>query len=235
VLPAARLNQVVYQTFVTMFLPMTARLHTRGDHDGVRETYWHSSHFQAVATFPIMVMTTVFAHDTTVTLFGERYASAGTVLLALSVGYYVSIALGFNIYVLQVYGRLKFLVYSNLAVCVVSLALAFALSPAYGAAGAAIASGATMAAQNIVNQVALVRVIGWGGVPMRWIRPYVVVLAGLLVLVAVRLVLDPGFVVAVLLSAVVSLGVLRQTREDLHLLALFPELTRIRPLRLLLA
>jgi O-antigen/teichoic acid export membrane protein len=235
VLPAARLNQVVYQTFVTMFLPMTARLHTRGDHDGVRETYWHSSHFQAVATFPIMVMTTVFAHDTTVTLFGERYASAGTVLLALSVGYYVSIALGFNIYVLQVYGRLKFLVYSNLAVCVVSLGLAFALSPAYGAAGAAIASGATMAAQNIVNQVALVRVIGWGGVPMRWIRPYVVVLAGLLVLVAVRLVLDPGFVVAVLLSAVVSLGVLRQTREDLHLLALFPELTRIRPLRLLLA
>jgi O-antigen/teichoic acid export membrane protein len=231
VLPAARLNQVVYQTFVTMFLPMTARLHTRGDHDGVRETYWHSSHFQAVSTFPIMVMTTVFAHDTTVTLFGQRYASASVVLLALAIGYYVSIALGFNIYVLQVYGRLKFLVYSNIAVCVVSLALAFALSPRYGASGAAIASGATMAAQNIVNQVALVRVIGWGGDPMRWIRPYVVVGVGLLVVIAVRLLLDPGFLVAVVLSAVVSLGVLRQTRGDLHLLSLFPELRRIRPLR----
>jgi O-antigen/teichoic acid export membrane protein len=235
VLPAARLNQVVYQTFVTMFLPMTARLHTRGDHDGVRETYWHSSHFQAVSTFPIMVMTTVFARDTTVTLFGQRYANAAVVLLALAIGYYVSIALGFNIYVLQVYGRLKFLVYSNIAVCVVSLGLAFALSPKYGASGAAIASGATMAAQNIVNQVALVRVIGSGGDPMRWIRPYAVIAVGLVVVVAVRLLLDPGFVVAVAISAVVSLGVLRWTRDDLHLLSLFPELGRIRPLRSFLA
>jgi O-antigen/teichoic acid export membrane protein len=235
VLPAARLNQVVYQTFVTMFLPMTARLHTRGDHEGVRETYWHSSHFQAVTTFPIMVMTTVFAHATTVTLFQERYASASGVLLALSIGYYVSIALGFNIYVLQVYGRLKFLVWSNLGVCVLSIGLAFALSPKYGAVGAAIAGGATMAAQNIVNEIALIRVIGWGGEAMRWIRPYLVVTAGLLVLVVVRLVLDPGFVVAIILSAIVSLAVVRQTRHDLHLLSLFPELKRIRPLRVLLA
>jgi O-antigen/teichoic acid export membrane protein len=235
VLPAARLNQVVYQTFVTMFLPMTARLHTRGDHEGVRETYWHSSHFQAVSTFPIMVMTTVFARDTTVVLFGERYANASVVLVALSVGYYVSIALGFNIYVLQVYGRLKFLIYSNIGVCIISLGLAFALSPKYGASGAAVASGATMAAQNVVNQVALVRVIGWGGQAMRWIRPYLVVLAGLVALVAVRVVLDPGFVVALVISAVVSLVVVRQTRDDLHLLALFPELKRFRPLRLLLA
>jgi O-antigen/teichoic acid export membrane protein len=235
VLPAARLNQVVYQTFVTMFLPMTTRLHTRGDHEGVRETYWHSSHFLAVSTFPVMVMTTVFARDTTVTLFGHRYASAAVVLVALSIGFYVSIALGFNIYVLQVYGRLKFLVYSNIGVCVVSLGLAFALSPKYGASGAAIASGATMAAQNIVNQMALIRVMGWGPDPMRWIRPYLAVTAGLLVLMAVRLLFDPGFVVAVLVSAVVSLGLVRKTRNDLHLLSLFPELKRIRPLRLLLA
>ena len=118
-----------------------------------------------------MIMTTVFAHDTTVALFGQRYASASWVLLSLAVGYYVSIALGFNTYVLQVYGKLKFLVYSNLGVCVASLALAFALSPKYGATGAAIANGAVMAAQNVVNQIALVRVLGWGPDPMRWIRP----------------------------------------------------------------
>ena len=235
VLPAARLNQVVYQTFVTMFLPMTTRLHSRGDHKGVRETYWHSSHFLAVSTFPIMVMTTVFARVTTVTLFEQRYASASVVLVALSIGFYVSIALGFNVYVLQVYGRLKYLVYSNIGVCIVSLGLAFALSPKYGASGAAIASGATMAAQNIVNQIALVRVIGWGPDPMRWIRPYLAVAAGLLLLVVVRLVFDPGFIVAVLVSAVVSLGVLRLTRHALELLTMFPELRRVRLLRPFLA
>jgi O-antigen/teichoic acid export membrane protein len=235
VLPAARLNQVVYQTFVTMFLPMTARLHTRGDHAGVRETYWHSSHFMAVVTFPVLAMTTVFAHVTTVTVFTEKYASASDVLLALAVGYYVSIALGFNVYVLQVYKRLKYLVYSNLGVCVVSLGLAFALSPKYGATGAAIGAGATMAAQNVVNEIALIRVIGWGEEPLRWIRPYLVLGAGLTALIAVRMLLDPGFVVALLVSAVVSLGVLRQTRRDLGLLTMFPELKRIRPLRVFLA
>jgi hypothetical protein len=70
---------------------------------------------------------------------------------------------------------------------------------------------------------------------MRWIRPYLVVLAGLVALVAVRVVLDPGFVVALVISAVVTLVVVRQTRGDLHLLTLFPELKRFRPLRLLLA
>jgi O-antigen/teichoic acid export membrane protein len=218
-----------------MFLPMSARLHNRGDHDGVRETYWHSSHFLAVSTFPIMVMTTVFARQTTVTLFSAKYASASNVLLTLTIGYYVSIALGFNIYVLQIYGKLKFLVYSNVGVCVVSLALAFALSPRYGATGAAIASGATMAAQNIVNQIALVRVMGWGGERMRWMRPYLVVAVGLLPLVAIQLLFHPAFVIALGVTVVVSLAVLRTTREDLTLLSLFPELKRIRPLRLLLA
>ena len=235
VLPAARLNQLVYQTFVTMFLPMTTRLHTRGDHEGVRETYWHSSHFLAVSTFPVMVMTTVFARDTTVTLFGHRYANAALVLVALSFGYYVSIALGFNTYVLQVYGKLKFLVYSNLGVCVVSLAMAFALSPRYGAAGAAVANGAVMAAQNVVNQIALVRVLGWGPDPMRWIRPYLVIAVGFVLLVGVRFAFHPGFVAAVAVSAVVSLGVLRLTRHALGLFEMFPELRRIRPLRLVLA
>jgi len=134
-----------------------------------------------------------------------------------------------------VYGKLKFLVYSNLGVCVVSLALAFALSPRYGATGAAVASGATMAAQNIVNQIALIRVLGWGPDPMRWIRPYLAIAAGLLVLVVIELLVNPGFLEAMLISAVVTLGVVRVTRRALDLLSMFPELRRVKPLRWLLA
>ena len=92
-----------------------------------------------------------------------------------------------------------------------------------------------MAAQNVVNEIALIRVIGWGEEPMRLIRPYLFLGAGLAVLLAIRLLFHPGFVIAVLVSAVVSLGVLRQTRHDLELLTMFPELNRIRPLRSLLA
>ncbi len=227
VLPAARLNQVVYQTFVTMFLPMTARLHARDDHDGVRDTYWHTSHFLAVSTFPVFVMTSVFAHTTTVTLFGHRYASAASVLLALSIGYYVSIALGFNTYVLQVYGKLRFLVFSNVGVAVVSLGLAFALTPRYGATGAAVANGATMAAQNIVNQFVLGRTMKVSGHRMKFLQPYLVIAVVLVPLILLEVALRPGFIVAAVACTLGGLVVLRLTRDALELTTMFPELRKV--------
>ncbi|MGH3473200.1 MAG: oligosaccharide flippase family protein [Nocardioidaceae bacterium] len=227
VLPAARLNQVVYQTFVTMFLPMSARLHARGDHTGVRETYWHTSHFLAVTTFPVFIMTSVFAPVTTVTLFGQRYASSGSVLLALSIGYYVSIALGFNIYVLQIYGRLRYLVVSNITVAVACLALALVLTPKYGALGAAVANGATMTGQNIVNQIVLARTMERGGDLLAYLRPYLLIAAVTAVLVVIRVTIDPGLFAAVALTLVASFLVLRMTRSTLKLTHTFPELGRI--------
>lgn len=227
VVPAARLNTTVYQTFVTMFLPMTARLHARDDHDGVRETYWHTSHFLAVTSFPLFAITSVFPHVTTVALFGERYASAAPALLALSIGYYVSVALGYNIYVLQVYGRLKYLIYSNVGVAVACLVMALALTPKYGATGAAVANGATMAGRNLVNQFVLARTMHRGGNSWKYLQPYVVVtvLTGLLVLVQVAF--HPGFIMAALLCGVAGLLCLRLTRRALDLFTMFPELRRV--------
>jgi O-antigen/teichoic acid export membrane protein len=226
VVPAARLNQAVYQTFITMFLPMTSRLHARDDHDGVRETYWHTSHILAISTFPVFVMTTVFAGTTTVTLFGERYASSGPVLLALSLGFYASVAMGFNTYVLQVYGRLRFLVLSNVGVAVACLGLDFALIPAYGATGAAWANGSTLVLQNVVNQVVLMRTLRPGGDRMKHLLPYLVVAGATLVLVVVQVVAHPGFVLALVACGLVGLVVLRLTRHALALTTMFPELRK---------
>ena len=231
VLPAARLNQVVYQTFVTLFLPMAARLYARGDHDGVRETYWQSSHFLAVSTFPVFAMTTVFAPVTTVTLFGDKYATSGSVLMALSIGYYFSIALGFNAYVLQVYGRLRYLVVSNIGVAVVNLGLAFLLTPRYGAVGAAVANGATMVGQNLVNQVVLQRTMKAGGQRYGYARPYLVIGAVAAALVVLDLLVHPGVIVALVAAAIGSLVVVRMTRDALQLTNTFPELGRIPLLR----
>lgn len=236
VLPAARLNQAVYQTFVTLFLPMAARLFARSDHGGLRSTYWHSSVFLAVATYPIFAMTTVFARETTVTLFGERYASAGWVLMAMCVGYYFSIALGFNVFVLQVYGRLGFLVWSNVGVAAVSVGLMLLLIPEYGALGAAIATTATLVGQNVVNQIVLNKTLhaATGGRGERYLRPYLVIVAVTAALAAVNAVFHPSFVIAIVIAAVGSLIVLRLTRESLQLSTTFPELTRVPLLRRLI-
>ncbi|MGH3506327.1 MAG: oligosaccharide flippase family protein, partial [Nocardioidaceae bacterium] len=227
VLPAARLNQAVYQTFVTLFLPMSARLHTRGDHDGVRETYWQTAHFMAVATFPILAMTTVFAETTTVTLFGERYAVSGTIMMIMAAGYYVSVSLGFNSYVLQIYGRLRYLMLSNVGVAVASVILAFVLIPRYGAVGAALTNASTMAGQNLVNQVVLLRTLKRGGNPAVYARPYVVTGSTLVLLLAVQLAFEPGILPALALSALASLAVLRLTRDQIQLTTILPMLRKV--------
>ncbi len=227
VFPAARLNQVVYQTFVTMFLPMAARLFSRSDHKGMRDTYWHSSMFLAVTTFPVFIMTTVFAQATTVTLFGHRYASSGGVLAAIAFGYYFSVTLGFNAYVLQVYGKLRYLVYSNVGALILNIVLAFLLIPPFGALGAAIAGGATMVAQNIVNQVVLGRTLHAGQQSESFLRPYLVIGLVTLALGAVELLMHPGVVIAVALTTVGSLVVLRVNRRAMRLANTFPELLRL--------
>jgi O-antigen/teichoic acid export membrane protein len=227
VFPAARLNQVVYQTFVTMFLPMAARLFSRGDHRGMRDSYWHSSMFLAVATFPVFIMTTVFAPATTVTLFGHRYASSGWVLAALAFGYYFSVTLGFNAYVLQVYGRLRYLVISNIGALVLNMGLAFLLIPWFGALGAAIAGGGTMVAQNIVNQIVLSRTLHAEGNGESFVRPYLVIASVAVALAVFELLVHPGIVIALVVTGVASLFVLRMNRHAMQLGSTFPELLKL--------
>jgi O-antigen/teichoic acid export membrane protein len=227
VFPAARLNQVVYQTFVTMFLPMAARLFSRGDHKGMRSSYWETSMFLAAATFPIFIMTTVFAHATTVTLFGSRYSTSGWVLAATAFGYYFSVTLGFNAFVLQVYGRLRYLVASNVGALILNIGLAFLLIPPFGAVGAAIAGGGTMVAQNIVNQLVLGRTLHAAGRGESFVRPYLVIASVTVLLSAFELLVHPGIVIALVVTAIGSLVVLRLNRASMRLANTFPELLRV--------
>jgi O-antigen/teichoic acid export membrane protein len=227
VFPAARLNQVVYQTFVTMFLPMAARLFSRGDHRGMRNSYWHTSMFLAVATFPIFIMTTVFAETTTLTLFGSRYSSSGWVLAATAFGYYFSVTLGFNAYVLQVYGRLRYLVASNVGALILNIGLAFLLIPPFHATGAAIAGGGTMVAQNIVNQLVLGRTLRIAGKGDSVMRPYLVIAAATIVLAAFEFLVHPGILIALVVTGLASLALLRLNRNAMQLANTFPEVLKV--------
>ena len=228
VFPVARLNQVVFQTFVILFLPMAARLYARKQYANLRDAYWRSAVFVAVFTFPVFAMTGIFATTTTVTLFGDRYASSGAVLMVLSIGYYINMALGYNAYVLQVHGRLRFLVVSNVAAAAAFFPLAFWLIPEYGALGTAVATAATMIGQNAANQIVLSSTMRAHGLTRAgYLRPYLIVVGVVMVLAVVQLVFQPGIVAAVAVTAVASLLVLRLSRRWLHLAETFPEVLKV--------
>jgi O-antigen/teichoic acid export membrane protein len=227
VFPAARLNQVVFAVFVTMFLPMAARLFARNDHGGMRRSYWQTAVFLAVFTFPVFALTGPFAPSTTNALFGVRYSDSSSVLALLSIGYYFNVMLGFNAFTLQVYGRIRYLVGVNVFCAVLNVALGFLLIPHLVAAGVAIANCVTLIAQNVLNQLALRSCLNTSFIDRAYLRCYGIIAACTAALWLLQLALHPGIVVSVALAGVGSLVVLLLNKRTLDLPSTFPELMKI--------
>ncbi|HEX5560685.1 MAG TPA: oligosaccharide flippase family protein [Nocardioidaceae bacterium] len=221
---SARLNTAITTAFVTLFLPLIARLHARKDIDGLRRTYWHTAAFVAVFTFPIFAVTGPLAPATTVTLFGARYAESAPILAILAVGYYVNVVFGFNAYTLQVCGRIRFLVGVNLFVAALNVGLCFLLAPSFAAVGVAVANCIALVSQNVLNQWALRRSIRTGFIDRGCWAPYLAIVLGAGMLWLFQLVVSPGIVVSVAVAAVMSLVVLFVSRSALQLRDTFPEL-----------
>jgi O-antigen/teichoic acid export membrane protein len=234
VFPAAGLNNLMYTTFLTLYLPMASRLFARGEHAAVRADYWRTAAFLALFAYPIFAMTGPFAPATTVFLFGERYREAGPVLALLSTGYYVSCALGFNMVTLQAYGRVRYLLGVNVFAALLNLALGLVLVPRAGAKGAAVAYCATLVVQNAMFQVGLRRVTGSPLLDMRYAPVYLSVALTSAALWGIELAWGPPFVVCVLIAGAFSIVQVVINRRLLDLAASFPELRRIPLLRNLL-
>lgn len=223
VYPAARLNHMVLWTFSLLFFPLAGRLYAQRNNEGMRQAYQRSSMWVAVLTFPAFIITTAVADQTTVLLFGERYASSGVVLAVLSAGYYVNAIFGFNALVLQTYGRLRFVVVANMSGAVLNVVLSLLLAANYGALGVAWANTLTYVFINVVNQIGLRNTIGAGLIDRVSAIGFLRVALVAAVVWAVALSVEMGPVAAITLAAVASLLLLGWTRRLLRLDEVFPE------------
>ncbi len=233
VLPAATLNLFVHRSFTLLFLPQVSRLHVRGDRVAMAEAYWRTAAWLAVLTFPIFALTGAMAEPLIIALFGERYASSAPVLSVLAIGMYVNAALGFNVEVLQVTARLRYLATVKLLCVVVDISLVFAVVPNHGALGVAVASAGTLIVQNLLNQRGASRAMATAFVPRRYMSVYLVAALTAGALWAVETALDPTIVPAVALAGVGSIVVLLANRRFLDVHGTFPEIRRIPILRAL--
>lgn len=223
VFPVARLNHFVQWSFALLFVPLASRLYSRGDDEGMQRTYWQTAAWLAVFSFPAFVLTFPLAYPTTVTLFGERYASSATVLAFLGLGYYLNVCFGFNVQTLHVYGRLRWIAGANTFVALLSVGLSFLLIPPYGAVGLAVAHAITLFSQNVLNHLGL-RGLGFRLVDLGYLRIYLSVAAGILGVWLVQRWLTPPAPVSFALAAVVSVAVVLVNRRSLRVVETFPEI-----------
>jgi O-antigen/teichoic acid export membrane protein len=234
VAPIALTMLYVRTSFALLFVPSASRLHARGDAAGVDRLYWRAALWTSMFSLPVLLVAVPFAEPLTVFLFGERYAGAAPVLAALVLGLFVSLALGPNLDLLGVYGRVRFVALSNLAIIGLTVGGSAALVAAAGTMGAAVAIGVSLSGASLWWQAALARHTDVRPVEPGLLRFLAVAAAACAALLGVRALADPPFAVAVALALASTLGVLVYTRDQLSFSETFPELARMPGLQRLL-
>jgi len=233
VVPLASLNLLILENVRLLYVPIASRLLARNDPASVDQLFARTSAWIAVMTFPVFAMCAFLPDFITVALFGDRYKSAAPILAVLATGQYLSAVLGVNLLTLNAFARVRFIAKANFVVAGVSLILLFALVPAMGPLGAGIATAATLVFNGLINQVGLIRLTPVGRLRGSHLAVLVAITGISIGLVFLRLATDNVLLLAVSI-AVVSIGLLRWSRDTLHIADTFPELRKIPGMGLLL-
>lgn len=227
ILPAVRINKMVMTSFAFLFTPLAARLFAKNDTEGINDLYWRTAIWLAILTFPMFVLTFALAEPLTLVLYGERYADSWVYLSMLGFAYYFNAALGFNGMTLKVIGKVKFIMYINLAAAVINIIANFLLIPPYGALGAAIATSGSMILHNILKQAGLKYLGGLRIFDMKYLSVYFLILGSGIGLFIMERFLDWNPYVFIALAGIVSFMVLRLSQEKLDVERTFPELLKL--------
>jgi len=231
VLPVARLNLVVSDSFQLLYSPAVAKLFARDDRRGIEKLYWDNVAWIALATAPMFLVSFSLAHPVTTFFFGERYSDSGVILCCLSLGWYINAIFGFNSLTLRMHGHVKPIVMNDLFSSFVAIGFTFALIPKWGALGGALAMTLTLVVQNLVNQWSLIRLRIVPHTPWYCIKLYLwvaVVSSALLVFQQwSECSLLVGLFLAVLGFGLVAIANFRALKIG----DAFPELKRIIPIR----
>jgi O-antigen/teichoic acid export membrane protein len=231
VVPIARQNLLLYQSFALLFTPIVARLFARGDIRAINEVYWRSAVWIALGSFPIFVASFALAQPIAVLLFGRAYAGSGLILALLSLGCYFTAALGYNGLTLRILGRVRYILAVNVTTAVALVPASLALISAFGVKGAAIAFCGSLIVQNVLYQLGLARIALFDVFQLRYLNLYGTIALGTVGLTAIQLLLAPPLIVGIALVAAVSLFVLWVNRTAMNVADTFPEVLRVPLLR----
>jgi O-antigen/teichoic acid export membrane protein len=224
-------NMFVAHSFRFIFTPGASRLYARDDRPALDDLYWQTAVWIAILTFPLFALCLAFGELLTVLLFGEQYRASGAILSILAIGYYINGAIGFNSLLLRVFGRVRYMVTTDLATALLTVIVSVLLIREFGAIGAAVGTSATLLLQNLLYQWGLRTRTTVAAFDDRYLRAYASITIGAVGLVAFNFMARPSLLVAVLAAGLVSLAIFGLNRHDLRILETYPELGRFKIVR----
>jgi O-antigen/teichoic acid export membrane protein len=233
--PLMRGHTLLSAAFIVFFTPLAATYLARADAPGMQELYVRTSAWLATLAFPLLLMTSAFAGVVVDALYGARYAGSSTVLLILSIGYFVQTASGFNGQTLKIHGLLRFTMAVDACAMIVNLGVNLLLIPRYGATGAAIGTTSTLLAHNTLKQIGMRRFTGVHLADRGFLRLLGAGAVLLACVVVVAQLATPTLPVALVITAVATAVLVRTGGDVLRIPEYFPASRRVPVLRWLVA
>jgi len=231
ILPVARLNQVVYDSFRLLYMPTAARMFARGEKQEISQLYWHSSAWIALLTFPLFLVSFSLATPTAVLLFGPEYASSGPVLSIIALSLYLNAAFGFNALTLRVFDRVRTIMSIDLKAGLAALLANLAIVPFYGPLGGAIVSCLVLVGQNIAYHIALTRAGQLQPIPGSIVRIHATIIVVAVSLLTYQTLAAPPLFVGWALAGMATAIAWLNNFQTLRIRELFPEIDRLLPRR----
>lgn len=185
VLPVARLNTFVADSFRMLFGPAISRMYARGDAASIDRVFWRTSAWIAVGTFPLFLTCVCLSDFITVTLFGPQYADSSIVLVLLSAGFFLSAVAGFNNEILKAHGYVGRIFLTDFITVLATIGLNLWLVPRWGVTGGAATTVLGLLMRPLGNQITIYRMkllkeVDWACLRLFFVMFQVTITAALL-------------------------------------------------------
>lgn len=140
---------LLFGAFNSIFAPMVADLHARGESQRLAELYRICAKWRAYVCAPVLLIVLFASVELVESLYGSAYVKAARPLLILSVGQLFAVIAGTSQIMLSMTGRQKTVVLIILVALLAEFALNIVLVPRFGLVGAATAAAVSAAVLNV--------------------------------------------------------------------------------------
>lgn len=220
VVQISKVSLIILSTVNTIFAPIFSRLFNSQKYDHLRKTYRITTRWITFFTL-IYVCEIVIFRKEIMALLGDDFKHGTTILILLTVGYFIDTSVGSVANMNTMTGRPKYNLYSNLFVIIINVIFNIILIPRYGINGAAFATMLAISLSNILKLILLYVHIKVHPFNKSYFKLFLSALLSMLIVISIKefiinsLIINIGLSISFIVIYLFILKLMKVSNEDM--------------------
>ncbi len=166
-------TSIILVSFNSIFAPVLSDLYNKGEMEKLEKLYKVVTKWIYSASFPVFLLLLLLSNELML-LFGHDFGAGRTPLIILALAQLVNAGVGPVGVILVMSGKQNIMMYNTAAISILNISLNWFLIPIYGITGAALATGISTVALNIVMLLEVYLIFGIHPHSKKFIKPSVI-------------------------------------------------------------